>query len=83
LAWIEPSGSPHLTRQFAYWLKLQGSKVDCKPKPQGYRCLTSRQIDVAQAAIMNGAGRAAPGAPSEYLSAQAQAETQRRGVWAR
>jgi endonuclease YncB( thermonuclease family) len=83
LADIEPSGSPILAKQFAHWLQLQGSHVSCQLGPHGYRCLTPKGVDIAQAAIMNGAGRPAPYASHDYFAAEAEAEARRRGVWAR
>lgn len=83
LASIEPSGSATLTRQFTRWLRSQGPYVTCEPRDHGYRCLTSNGVDVAQAAIMNGAGRPAAGAPPDYFVAQNKAETHRRGMWAK
>jgi endonuclease YncB( thermonuclease family) len=63
------------------WLNANGNRVECKPEGGKYRCFTPGKVDVGNAVIFNGAGKAAPDAPPEYVAAEQKAQAQRRGVW--
>jgi membrane peptidoglycan carboxypeptidase len=62
---------------------IGGREVVCQPaEPNAaqYRC-TVNNIDVAEAVLLNGAGRAAPDAPERLLVAQHNAQSAGRGLW--
>jgi endonuclease YncB( thermonuclease family) len=67
---------------FEKWVEAQGA-LDCEPEAQTgrYRCLTGSGIDVAEAAILNGAGRVGDGASPAYRDSETQARSARRGLW--
>lgn len=67
---------------FENWLRAQGA-LSCEPDAQTgrYRCFTSGGIDVAEAAILNGAGRVGDGATPGYREREAEARQGRRGLW--
>jgi endonuclease YncB( thermonuclease family) len=81
LAGIDPGPEAALA-QFEKWVKAQGV-LDCEPeaKTGRYRCLTGGGIDVAQAAILNGAGRVGDGASPAYRESETQARLEHRGLW--
>jgi endonuclease YncB( thermonuclease family) len=43
--------------------------------------LTGSGIDVAEAAILNGAGRVGDGATPQYRDSETQARNAKRGLW--
>ena len=67
---------------FESWLRGQGSLL-CEPDAQSgrYRCFTSNGVDVAEAAILNGAGRVGDGATPSYRERENEARQARRGLW--
>jgi endonuclease YncB( thermonuclease family) len=81
LSGIDP-GPQAVLGPFATWVEAQGA-LDCEPDAQtgSYRCLTGSGIDVAQAAILNGAGRVGDGAPPGYRDSETQARNANRGLW--
>jgi endonuclease YncB( thermonuclease family) len=81
LSGIDP-GPPVALAPFERWVEAQGALV-CEPQAQTgrYRCLTQGGIDVAQAAILNGAGRVGDGASPAYRESETEARNARRGLW--
>jgi endonuclease YncB( thermonuclease family) len=67
---------------FEKWVEAQGQLV-CDPDAGTgrYRCLTGSGVDVAQAAILNGAGRVGDGASPAYRDSETQARNAKRGLW--
>jgi endonuclease YncB( thermonuclease family) len=63
------------------WLAANGNRVNCTPEGGKYRCFTPGKADVGGVVIFNGAGKAAPDAPQEYVAAEQKAQAQRKGVW--
>ena len=81
LSGIDPGPGEALS-PFESWVRGQGVLM-CEPDAQTgrYRCLTSGGVDVAEAAILNGAGRVGDGASPEYRASETQARTAKRGLW--
>jgi endonuclease YncB( thermonuclease family) len=81
LSGIDP-GPGEALAPFESWLRGQGALM-CEPDAQTgrYRCFTSGGVDVAEAAILNGAGRVGDGASPEYRTSETQARTAKRGLW--
>jgi len=81
LSGIDPGPSTVLS-PFENWIRAQGALL-CEPDAQTgrYRCFTSGGIDVAEAAILNGAGRVGDGATSGYREREAEARQGHRGPW--
>ncbi|MCH7342260.1 ankyrin repeat domain-containing protein [Pelomonas sp. CA6] len=69
--------------RFEGWLASHDNHLSCEPVSGGggYRCLTARQIDVAEALLLNGVASLSPEAPAQYKDAQAQAMAAKRGQW--
>ena len=67
---------------FESWIRGQGALV-CEPEAQTgrYRCFTASGVDVAEAAILNGAGRVGDGATPGYREREAEARQGHRGLW--
>jgi endonuclease YncB( thermonuclease family) len=62
---------------------IGGHEVVCEPSEPGaaqYRCKMGN-IDVAEAVVLNGAGRATENAPQRLLSAEEKAQSAGRGIW--
>lgn len=60
----------------------QGGSVSCtREGVVSYRCRLGK-VDLAEAALLNGAARAAADAPEEYRKREDEARRARRGVWA-
>jgi endonuclease YncB( thermonuclease family) len=60
---------------------LQDREAECQRMDDtSYRCIVG-DFDLAVIAIWNGAARAMPGAPADYLRNQADAQGQRKGIW--
>jgi endonuclease YncB( thermonuclease family) len=83
------SGLVGLTGQFAQGLQTfiagYGNAVTCTLIGLGpyYRCVTASQnVDVAEAALLNGAARASADATPSQRSKETQARNAGRGVWA-
>ncbi len=81
LSGIDPGPSTVLS-PFETWIRAQGALL-CEPEAQTgrYRCFTSSGIDVAEAAILNGAGRVGDGATPSYRDREADARQGHRGLW--
>jgi endonuclease YncB( thermonuclease family) len=81
LSGIDP-GPQEVLAPFENWVRGQGS-LTCEPDAQTgrYHCFTGGAVDVAQAAILNGAGRVGDGATPEYRESETQARQGRRGLW--
>jgi hypothetical protein len=69
------------TQRVAAWVRAHGNYLECEPVGDAYRCLTPQKIDLAQAVLLNGAGRVSPDAGPSYRAAEDQARAARRGVW--
>jgi endonuclease YncB( thermonuclease family) len=82
LSGIDP-GPAEVLAPFEKWVEAQGD-IACEPDAQTgrYRCMTTGGVDVAEAAILNGAGRVGDGASPEYRSSETQAREAKRGLWA-
>jgi endonuclease YncB( thermonuclease family) len=78
---IDP-GPPTVLAPFESWLRAQGA-LACEPEAQTgrYRCFTASGVDVAEAAILNGAGRVGDGATPGYREREAEARQGHRGLW--
>ncbi len=64
---------------------IAGREVTCRPADASssqYRCQVG-EYDLAEAVLLNGAGRAAPDAPAELKSAEEEARSAGRGLWER
>ena len=81
LSGIDP-GPQQALPPFESWVRGQGS-LTCEPDAQTgrYHCFTSGGVDVAEAAILNGAGRVGDGATPAYRESETQARTAKRGFW--
>lgn len=64
------------------FLAEHGGQVNCQPRnASGYACSTRSGYDVAAAALVNGAAKAAPSASAQYREFEADARREHRGVW--
>ncbi|HEY1261789.1 MAG TPA: hypothetical protein VGF34_21275 [Stellaceae bacterium] len=81
LSGIDP-GPEKDVRGFESWVRGQGA-LTCEPDAQTgrYRCFTGAGVDVAEAAILNGAGRVGDGAPPAYRESETAARQGKRGLW--
>lgn len=81
LSGVDPGPSAALG-PFENWIRAQGV-LECEPDAQTgrYRCFTSSGVDVAEAAILNGAGRVGDGATPAYRESETQARAAKRGFW--
>jgi endonuclease YncB( thermonuclease family) len=81
LSGIDP-GPQEALPPFENWVRGQGS-LACEPDAQTgrYHCFTGGGVDVAEAAILNGAGRVGNGASTEYRASETQARMAKRGLW--
>jgi endonuclease YncB( thermonuclease family) len=81
LSGIDP-GPQEVLAPFESWVRSQGA-LTCEPDAQTgrYHCFTNGGIDVAEAAILNGAGRVGDGATPAYRASETQARQGRRGLW--
>ncbi len=65
------------------YITANGDKVTCQAEAGGgFVCLLPDGTDIAQVALVNGAARTQPDAPEAYRAQEAQAQAERRGVWA-
>lgn len=78
---IDP-GPVTVLAPFESWIRAQGA-LACEPEAQTgrYRCFTASGVDVAEAAILNGAGRVGDGATPSYREREAEARQGHRGLW--
>jgi endonuclease YncB( thermonuclease family) len=81
LSGIDPGPEQDL-HGFENWVRGQGALV-CEPDAQTgrYRCFTGAGVDVAEAAILNGAGRVGDGALPAYRESETAARQGKRGLW--
>ena len=81
LSGIDP-GPQEALAPFENWVRGQGA-LTCEPDAQTgrYHCFTGGGVDVAEAAILNGAGRVGDGATPEYRDSETQARNAKRGLW--
>ena len=81
LSGIDP-GPPGALGAYESWVKGHGV-LACEPVADTgrYRCLTSTGVDVAEAAILNGAGRVGDGASAVYREREKAAREQKKGLW--
>jgi endonuclease YncB( thermonuclease family) len=81
LSGIDP-GPPTVLAAFENWVRAQGA-LQCEPDAQTgrYRCFTANGVDVAEAAILNGAGRVGDGATPGYRERETEARQGHRGLW--
>ena len=86
-----PAGVAHLQGvtgekgEFAHQLEhyIRGREVVCRvaqPSAAQYRC-SLENLDVGEAVVLNGAGRAASEASGRLLAAEQKAQAAGRGVW--
>jgi endonuclease YncB( thermonuclease family) len=78
---VEP-GSIEVLGPFAAWVGVR-SPVECQEqnRPGLYRCVGSNGVDVGEAAILNGAGRANGDANALYRQRETEARQAHRGMW--
>jgi len=62
-------------------LESQGNVVSCHRRDTQYVCTLPGDIDIARAALFNGAARPAANAPPDYRDQAASARDAGRGVW--
>ena len=72
-------GAP--AEQLGRFIKEQGGRLRCTPREGAWECTTASGVDVAKAALVNGAARAKPDAPTDYLRQEEAARNARRGLW--
>lgn len=64
------------------FLNEQGDNVRCeRQSDSAYVCKTASGVDVAAAAILNGAVEAGSGAPTQYRQFESEARAKRAGKW--
>jgi serine/threonine protein kinase len=74
--------APGEAKPVSDWIATHGNYLACTPsQPEGYRCLTRQNFDLAQAILLNGAARTSTDAAPAYREAEAHARTAKRGVW--
>jgi endonuclease YncB( thermonuclease family) len=78
---IDP-GPPNYLTSFENWIRSQGT-LSCEPEAQTgrYQYFTANGVDVAEAAILNGAGRVGDGATPGYRERETEARQGHRGLW--
>jgi endonuclease YncB( thermonuclease family) len=79
LAGVEGLGSPYRD-QLAKFIEEQGSSVRCMPSGMRHTCFVS-EVDLALAALTNGAARLASDATDKYREAEGDARRNRRGIF--
>ncbi len=81
LSGIDP-GPASVLGPYEDWVVSHGP-LECEPVANtgSYRCLTNTRIDVAEAAILNGAGRVGDGADAGYRESEKKAREQKKGLW--
>jgi len=73
-------GEPALAMQ--QYLDSIGHGVACDPvEKKGFICTLHDGTDVAKAALINGAARATPDAPPDYVAQETSAKQAKRGIW--
>lgn len=79
---VDP-GPVELLASFASWIQSR-SPLTCQEEAATrgvYRCRTSNGVDLAEAAILNGLGRAAADANALYKQRESEAQQAHRGLW--
>ena len=79
LAGIIGLGSPYRD-QLAKFIEEQGNKINCTPMGTQHLCLVNG-VDLALAALSNGAARLAPEAVPHYRDALGEAKRNKRGIF--
>jgi endonuclease YncB( thermonuclease family) len=79
LAGIKGLGSPYRD-QLAKFIEEQGSQIRCTPSGDGHVCFV-KNVDLALAALTNGAARLGAGATQAYQRAADEARRNRRGIF--
>jgi endonuclease YncB( thermonuclease family) len=79
LAGIKGLGSPYRD-QLGKFIEEQGSRIRCEPTGDRYTCFVSN-VDLALAALTNGAARLAADATPQYRQAENEARRNRRGIF--
>jgi hypothetical protein len=79
LAGVEGLGSPYRD-QLEKFIEEQGSQVRCMPSGVRHTCYVS-DVDLALAALTNGAARLAEDATEKYRQAAAEAQRNHRGIF--
>lgn len=79
LAGIKGLGSPYRD-QLAKFIEEQGSRIRCEPIGDRYTCFVSN-VDLALAALTNGAARLAADATPQYREAENEARRHRCGIF--
>jgi len=79
LAGIKGLGSPYRD-QLAKFIEEQGSQIRCTPSGDGHVCFV-KNVDLALAALTNGAARLSAGATPQYQKAADEARRNRRGIF--
>ncbi len=74
--------APNTAKSVAQWIVAHGNYLECNAaQPSLYRCVTKRNLDLAEAILLNGAARTSADAPTLYRVAEAKAHNAKRGVW--
>jgi hypothetical protein len=80
LAGVEGEGGEY-ARQLQSLIASQGGRVSCAPQGRGFVCQLANGMDIARAALYNGAARAADDASEDYRQQAESARSGRRGIW--
>jgi hypothetical protein len=80
LAGVEGEGGEY-ARQLQSLIASQGGMVNCAPQGRGFVCQLPNGMDIARAALYNGAARAADDASDDYRQQAESARSGRRGIW--
>jgi len=64
-------------------IESQGGALSCRRHGTQYICSLPGDLDIARAALFNGAARPAADAPADYQAQAASARDAGRGLWAR
>lgn len=69
---------------FEKWVRSHAElKCELSQRRERYRCVTTTGVDVAEAALLNGAGQTSDDAAPIYRQREAEARKNRRGMWAK
>ncbi len=80
LAGVEGEGGDY-ARQLQSLIDSQGRVVSCALQARGYLCTLPNGMDIARAALYNGAARADDDASDDYRQQAEAARAARRGLW--
>jgi endonuclease YncB( thermonuclease family) len=70
-----------LADQLQQFIDSQGGQVTCERRERAYSCVLPSGVDIARAALINGAARPAADAPDDFLAQARTARAQHRGIW--